>query len=52
VQGFPGAIDEVAIYSRSLSAEEIKLIMDQGISFPVEPADKLAATWGFIKAGI
>ena len=43
-----GMVDEVRIYERPLSAEEVQINMEaRGIS--VEPADKLANTWGNIK---
>ena len=44
---FAGAIDEVAIYNRSLSDEEI-----QGNSTPlaVSPVGSLSLTWGSIKS--
>ena len=45
---WPGMIDEVRIYDRPLSEEEVQQNMEaKGIS--VEPADKLAETWGKIK---
>ena len=36
---FPGLIDEVAIYNRALSADEIKHILDAGIS-PLPDLDR------------
>ena len=47
---FLGAVDEVAIYSRALSAAEIQADMG-GISLAVEPSGKLGATWGDLKRG-
>ena len=46
-----GSIDEVAIWSRVLSEDEIKESMQRGLSqsFAVEPMDKLAISWGSIK---
>ena len=46
-------IDEVAIFNVALSASEIKLMMDKGLSAllltPVEPEDKLSTTWASVK---
>lgn len=46
-------IDEVAIFDVALSAAEIKLMMDKGLSAllltPVEPEDKLSTTWASVK---
>ena len=46
-----GSIDDVIIWSRALSADEIRQAMGQGGPFAtaVEPVEKLAATWGAIK---
>jgi len=45
-----GLMDEVAIYSRALTQEEIKIVM-AGLSFiPVEPLDRLSITWGLVKS--
>lgn len=46
-----GVIDEVVIYNRALSAEEIAELSTIPLSdlMAVEPGDKLAATWGRIK---
>jgi hypothetical protein len=47
--GFVGLIDEVAIYSKALSAKEVKQSFQaQGLA--VAPAGKLATRWGEIKA--
>jgi len=46
---FTGIIDEVAVFNRALTAEEIQQKMESIL--PVEPVGKLAATWGQIKAG-
>lgn len=43
-----GSIDEVAIWSRALSEDEIKTAM-RGPLFPVSPKNKVATTWGDIK---
>ena len=46
-----GIIDELSLFSRALTAEEVKTIMDDGLEgfLAVEPSGKLAATWGEIK---
>ena len=44
-----GFIDEVGIWSRALSEDEIKTAM-QGPLFSVSPKDKVATTWGDIKS--
>ena len=43
-----GSIDEVAIWSRALSDDEIRSAM-RGPLLPVSPKDKIATTWGNIK---
>ena len=43
-----GVIDEVAIWRRALSEDEIKTAM-RGPLFPVSPKDKVATTWGNLK---
>ena len=43
-----GYIDEVAIWSRALSEDEIQIAM-RGPLLPVSPKDKVATTWGDIK---
>ena len=46
--GFVGLIDEVVIYNRALSANEVKqLFAAEGL--PVQPEGKLATRWGQIK---
>jgi len=42
---FSGIIDEVAIYNRVLTEEEINQDM-LGVMYAVAPAGKLATTWG------
>ena len=51
-QLFLGLIDEVRIWNRALSEEEIKDQMDKGHFeiFPVDPKQKLTTTWGYLKA--
>ena len=46
---FDGLMDEFYIFSRALSEDEIKEVMD-GEFLSVEPADKLATTWGSLKS--
>ena len=43
-----GAVDEVAIYNRPLTAGEVKQNFLSG-GFGVDPIEKLAVTWGEIK---
>ncbi len=53
---FVGIIDEVAIFNTALSGEDINTIKDHGLDAalggvsPVEPANKLATTWGNLKS--
>jgi hypothetical protein len=49
---FDGIIDEVVIYNRALSANDISELMDSGIDrgTAVEPGDKLTTTWSRIRA--
>ena len=44
---FKGIIDEVMIFDRTLSADEIKMLAATGL--PVESKGKLAVTWGTLK---
>ena len=46
---FNGMIDEVAIFNRALTADEVQEAM-AGIETAVEPAGKSATTWASIKA--
>ena len=47
---WPGILDEVRVYGRPLSEEEVQQNMEaREIMTAVEPADKLAETWGKIK---
>ena len=51
-EAWTGSVDEVRLWDRALSADEIKASMDQDAeSFltPVEPQGKLTTTWGNIK---
>ena len=45
---FEGEIDDVAVYHRALDDKEV--MENYQIAFDVEPAGKLALTWGAIKA--
>ena len=49
-QKFNGAIDEVTVWDRALSEADIKQSMEDLTALPVAPADKLATTWGSVKA--
>lgn len=47
-----GILDEVGIFNKAFSAEDIKSIMDRGLDFsvnPVLPKGKLATTWAGVK---
>ncbi len=46
-----GTMDEVAVYKRVLSAEEVKSDMEKGVTFAVSPTGSLATTWGNIRKG-
>lgn len=50
-----GLIDEFAIFSVALPAQEIQTIMDKGLKesinpLAIDPNDKIASTWGNIKS--
>ena len=45
---FTGIIDDVVIFNRALSQNEIRVVMD-GQFMSVESCDKLAVTWGDVK---
>lgn len=47
-----GILYDVAIFNVALSADDINQLMDDGLGavLPVEPAGKLATTWGSIKS--
>jgi hypothetical protein len=47
--GATGVMDEIAVYDRALTAEEITVDME-ALQLAVEPLDKAASTWGQIKA--
>ena len=42
-------VDEVAIYNRVLSEDEINQDMNQGVFYAVSPGGKLATTWANLK---
>jgi len=49
-QQYSGMMDEVAVFNRELSEDEINSIFQNGITVsPVEFRGKLAATWGILK---
>ena len=47
---FNGIIDEVFIYNRDLTADEVKQIFEADEPYAIDSADKLTATWGAIRA--
>ncbi len=49
LDGMIGYVDEVAIYNRALTADEINQDMENGVYFAVSPNGKLASTWGNLK---
>ena len=49
-QRFNGIIDEVMVWDRALSEDDIKRSMEDLTAFPVDPADKVATTWASVKA--
>ena len=48
---FLGLLDEIGIYNRPLTPEEVKHNVTVAQIFAVEPSGKLSLTWGKIKAG-
>lgn len=46
---FPGVIDEVRIYDRPLTADEVKQNFQSKVGLGVEPADKLPIVWAELK---
>ena len=50
-RGFNGTVDDVFIFERALSHDEIMSLMDAGfgVQGAVSPAGKIAAVWGGIK---
>ena len=51
-RGLEGRIDEVALYNRALSDDEILRNYEVKKGMPVEPAGKLSLTWGRIKTSL
>ncbi len=50
---FAGIIDEVRLWNRALSEEEINTFMDQGVdALAVEATGKLSTIWGRLKADL
>ncbi len=49
ITGFRGTVDEIAIYNRALSQDEIQASMGLGHVQPVEPVGKLATVWANLK---
>ncbi len=47
---FRGIIDEVRVYNRGLSHEEVIQNFESGIGLSVEPVEKLPTVWGTLKA--
>lgn len=48
---FTGVLDEVRIYDRALTAEEVKWNYESGIGLGVEAGQKLPTVWGALKGG-
>lgn len=48
--GMVGRVDEVAVYNRALSEEEIKRDMTKGVISPLSPKGTLTTMWGRIKS--
>lgn len=49
ITGFRGAVDEIAIYNRALSQDEIQESMGLGHVRPIKPIGRLATSWGRVK---
>lgn len=47
---FPGVIDEVRIYDRPLTSDEVKRNFQSKVGLSVEPTDKLPIVWGSLKS--
>ncbi len=47
---FNGGLDEIGIYNRALSADEVAELADGGSPTAVEAQGKIATTWGDIKS--
>jgi hypothetical protein len=48
-QGWNGKIDEVKVWKRALSENEVQLSMEGKLGAAVKPQGKLAVTWGSLK---
>ena len=48
-QKFNGIIDEVTVWERALSEDDIARSMEDLTALDVDPADKLATTWASVK---
>ncbi len=48
-QSFVGILDDVKLYNRALSPDEIEEVMEEIDLFAVSPSGKLASAWGQIK---
>ena len=49
VQFFKGVIDEVRIYNRPLTDEELIQNYESDVGLGVEPSDKLSTVWAALK---
>ena len=49
-QRFNGIIDEVMVWDRALSEDDIARSMEDLTAFAVDPTDKVATTWASVKA--
>ena len=49
LSGMVGLVDEVAIYNRALSVDEINQDMENGVFFAVSPKDKLCYNMGSVE---
>ncbi|MCG9128367.1 hypothetical protein JT359_12270 [Candidatus Poribacteria bacterium] len=44
-------IDEVRLWNRAISGDDIAVLMDLGTNAtPVDPKDKISTTWGSLKS--
>jgi len=52
VNFFTGAIDEVGLFNAALTEDDIRTIMEEGLSkaLAIYPSEKLATTWASVKA--
>jgi hypothetical protein len=49
VDFFRGAVDEVAVFNKTLGSDEIQLVMNSVLA--VGPCGKAAIAWGILKEG-